>query len=103
VATLVAIVAPASPAMIGLQRHGNTRLLRSALVAPEFQSCGIGLRLTEQLLERATNDGVEGFVPLTSTASEFVARSFGFCETSRGVFETQLAESSRMEAAAPYV
>ena len=81
-------------ATIGLERHGNTGLLRSAAVAPEFQGCGIGSRLTEQLLERATNNGVERVVLLTTTASEFFARRFGFCETSRNAFDRELAASS---------
>src|SRR6185369_915349 len=57
-------------ATIGLEHHGNTALLRSAAVAPAYQGCGIGSRLTEQLLERATNNGTERVVLLTSTASE---------------------------------
>jgi amino-acid N-acetyltransferase len=81
-------------ATIGLERHGNTALLRSAAVAPEYQSCGIGSRLTERLLEGATNNGVERVVLLTSTASEFFARRFGFCETSRTAFDKELATSS---------
>jgi amino-acid N-acetyltransferase len=81
-------------ATIGLERHGNTALLRSAAVAPEYQGCGVGSRLTEHLLRRATNDGVERVVLLTSTASEFFARRFGFCETSRNIFDAELAESS---------
>ena len=79
---------------IGLERHGNTALLRSAAVAPEYQQAGLGSRLTEHLLRRATNDGVERVVLLTTTASEFFARRFGFCETPRDSFEQQLAGSS---------
>lgn len=81
-------------ATIGLERHGNTGLLRSAAVSPEYQGCGIGSQLTEKLLERATNNGVERVVLLTSTASEFFARRFGFCETSRAAFDKELAGSS---------
>jgi len=81
-------------ATIGLERHGNTALLRSAAVAPQYQGCGIGSQLTRHLLEHATNDGVERVVLLTSTASEFFARNFGFCETPRTAFETELAASS---------
>ena len=81
-------------ATIGLERHGHTALLRSAAVAPEYQGCGIGSLLTEQLLERATNDGMERVVLLTSTASEFFARRFGFCETSRTAFDKDLTASS---------
>jgi amino-acid N-acetyltransferase len=81
-------------AAIGLEQHGITGLLRSAAVAPEYQGCGIGSRLTENLLERATKKGVESVVLLTSTASEFFARRFGFCETSRTAFDNELAGSS---------
>lgn len=79
---------------IGLERHGNTALLRSAAVAPEYQKGGVGSHLTEHLLRRAMNDGVEKVVLLTTTASEFFARRFGFCETPRDSFEEQLAGSS---------
>lgn len=81
-------------ATIGLERHGKTALLRSAAVAPEYQGCGVGSRLTEQLLARATSDGVERVVLLTSTAREFFAQRFGFCETSRSRFDKELSESS---------
>jgi len=81
-------------ATIGIERHGNTGLLRSAAVAPEYQGSGIGSRLTEDLLQRATNDGIERVVLLTITASDFFARRFGFCETSRTAFDKDLAASS---------
>ena len=81
-------------ATIGIERHGDTALLRSAAVAPEYQGCGIGSRLTENLLQRATKKGVERVVLLTSTASEFFARRFGFCESSRTAFDKELAGSS---------
>ena len=81
-------------ATIGLERLGNIALLRSAAVAPEYQGCGVGSQLTEQLLKRAANDDVERVVLLTSTASEFFARRFGFCETSRAEFDVELKESS---------
>ena len=81
-------------ATIGIERHGNTGLLRSAAVEPEYQGSGIGSRLTEDLLQRATNDGIERVVLLTTTASDFFARRFGFCETSRTAFDKDLAASS---------
>ncbi|HEU4432097.1 MAG TPA: GNAT family N-acetyltransferase, partial [Pyrinomonadaceae bacterium] len=81
-------------ATIGMERHGNTALLRSAAVVPQYQGCGIGSQLTTHLLQRATSEGVERVVLLTSTASEFFARHFGFCETPRTAFENELAASS---------
>lgn len=79
---------------IGLERYGNTALLRSAAVAPEYQKSGLGSRLTEDLLARATSEGVEKVVLLTATASEFFARRFGFCGTTREAYDEHLAGSS---------
>lgn len=81
-------------ATIGLERHGNTALLRSAAVTPDYQHAGLGSLLTNKLLERATNDGVERVVLLTSTAKEFFARRFGFSETPRANYDSVLAGSS---------
>lgn len=81
-------------ATIGMERHGDTALLRSAAVGPPYQGCGIGSRLTRHLLDRATSNGVERVVLLTSTAGRFFAEHFGFCETSRTAFDKELAESS---------
>jgi len=81
-------------ATIGLERHGNIALLRSAAAAPQYQHCGLGSRLTTHLLDHATNEGIERVVLLTTTAKDFFERRFGFCETSRGTFENDLADSS---------
>lgn len=81
-------------ATIGLERHGNIALLRSAAVAPQYQHCGLGSRLTTHLLEQATNEGIERVVLLTTTAKDFFERRFGFCETSRASYETDLADST---------
>lgn len=81
-------------ATIGFEQHGDTALLRSAAVAPEYQGCGIGSRLTEQLLTRATDNGIERVVLLTATARDFFASRFGFCETPRTAFDKEMAGSS---------
>lgn len=81
-------------ATIGMERHGNVALLRSAAVSPQYQHCGLGSRLTTHLLERATNQGVERVVLLTTTAKDFFAQRFGFGETSRATYENELANSS---------
>lgn len=79
---------------IGLERYGNTALLRSAAVAPEYQKSGLGSCLTEDLLARATSEGIEKVVLLTTTASEFFARRFGFCGTTRDAYDERLARSA---------
>ena len=78
---------------IGLERYGQVGLLRSAAVAADLQHSGVGSCLTTALLERASDDGVEKVVLLTSTARDFFARRFGFSETSRADYDEQLAGS----------
>lgn len=78
---------------IGLERHGQVGLLRSAAVAPDAQNSGLGSCLAAALLERAANDGVEKVVLLTSTARDFFAQRFGFSEATRSDYDEQLSAS----------
>ena len=82
---------------VGLERHGQVGLLRSAAVAADFQRSGLGTCLTAALLERAGKDGVEKVVLLTTTAREFFAGRFGFSEAPRADFDGQLAGSREWE------
>jgi N-acetylglutamate synthase-like GNAT family acetyltransferase len=75
---------------VGASGHYSVATIRCG--APEYQ--GWNWFLTEQLLERATNNSVERVVLLTSTASEFFSQRFGFCTASRANFHTELAQSS---------
>ncbi len=59
---------------IGLEVYDDTALLRSAVVAPERRSTGIGSNLYSQLLQRARNLGVRRLVLLTNTAEEYFRR-----------------------------
>lgn len=78
---------------VGLERHGEVGLLRSAAVSPGLQRSGMGSCLTSALLGRAAEDGVEKVVLLTSTARDFFARRFGFEEAERGEFDSRLSAS----------
>lgn len=78
---------------VGLERHGDTGLLRSAAVAPDVQHSGLGSCLTAALLERARRGGIEKVVLLTATARDFFARRFGFSEAERADFDGRLAAS----------
>ena len=78
---------------IGLERHGEVGLLRSAAVSPELQRSGVGSCLTSALLGRAAEDGFEKVVLLTTTARDFFARRFGFEEAERGEFDSRLSGS----------
>ena len=78
---------------IGLERHGEVGLLRSAAVSPGLQRAGVGSCLTSALLGRAARDGVEKVVLLTTTARGFFSRRFGFTDVDRGEFDGQLSGS----------
>ncbi|MCM3901185.1 MAG: GNAT family N-acetyltransferase [Pyrinomonadaceae bacterium] len=78
---------------IGIERHGSVALLRSAAVAGQFQHSGLGSCLTNVLLETARKSGIEKVVLLTSTASGFFARRFGFAEAARSDYDGRLADS----------
>jgi amino-acid N-acetyltransferase len=78
---------------VGMERHGEIALLRSAAVAPDLQGTGLGQRLTAALLELARAEGVSEVVLLTTTARKFFAAKFGFSEAARADYDTQLADS----------
>jgi N-acetylglutamate synthase-like GNAT family acetyltransferase len=79
---------------IGIERHGSVGLLRSAAVAAHVQHSGLGSCLTTALLETAKKTGIEKVVLLTSTASDFFARRFGFEEVARTEYHERLADST---------
>jgi N-acetylglutamate synthase-like GNAT family acetyltransferase len=78
---------------VGMERHGEIALLRSAAVAPDSQGAGLGRRLTAALLEHARAEGVAEVVLLTTTARNFFADKFGFREAARADYEARLARS----------
>lgn len=78
---------------IGLERYGEWGLLRSLAVVQERQGEGTGAALTTRLLEDASRSGVREVVLLTTTASEFFSRRFGFEVAERSAFDTVFAES----------
>lgn len=75
---------------IGLERHGELGLLRSAAVLPEFRGQWIGNKLVRELLKRAASDGVTEVTLLTITAKDFFQKKFGFKEARRSRYEARL-------------
>jgi N-acetylglutamate synthase-like GNAT family acetyltransferase len=61
-------------AAIGLERHGDTGLLRSLVVAPARRRHGLGRTLVQRLEEQASATGVAQLVLLTETADTFFRR-----------------------------
>jgi N-acetylglutamate synthase-like GNAT family acetyltransferase len=78
---------------IGLERHGDLGLLRSAAVLPEYQGQWIGNKLVQELLKRAAAQEVTEVVLLTTTAKEYFQNKFGFKEARRSGYEKRLANS----------
>jgi N-acetylglutamate synthase-like GNAT family acetyltransferase len=78
---------------IGLERHGDLGLLRSAAVLSEYQGQWIGNKLVRELLKRAAMEGITEVVLLTTTAKEFFQNKFGFKEARRSGYEKRLADS----------
>lgn len=77
----------------GVERHGESGLLRSVAVAPDRQRSGLGARLVSAALGAAQRGGVKEVVLLTTTAHAFFASCFGFEEATRADYEKQFAKS----------
>ena len=78
---------------VGLERHGELGLLRSAAVLHEFQGRRIGSKLVTELLKNAARAGVTEVALLTTTAKDFFEKKFDFKEASRAHYEERLQNS----------
>ena len=85
---------------IGLEKFGPVALLRSAVVSPEHRSSGVGRRLVERILERASDDGIEELFLLTTTAEKYFPR-FGFSSTARSAVPAAVKASAEFQGACP--
>jgi len=85
---------------IGLEKFGSVALLRSAVVSPQYRGSGIGRRLVEQVLEQASDEGIEELFLLTTTAEKYFPR-FGFTSTARSAVPTALTASAEFQGACP--
>lgn len=77
----------------GLERYGESALLRSVAVRGALKGAGIGSRLTARTLEHAKETGIKEVVLLTTTAREFFARRFGFADVSRSDYDARFSTS----------
>ena len=85
---------------IGLERYGTDGLLRSAAVAPQYQSRGIGRRFVGELITYAVQRGITRLVLLTTTAEAFF-RSNGFSRVDRGTIHGEILNSAQFRYACP--
>ncbi len=66
---------PQAPsAMVGIELHGASALLRSLVVHPDRRSTGLGKTLVEHAESEARARGVRAMYLLTTTASDFFQR-----------------------------
>lgn len=60
--------------LVGIEIHGTDALLRSLVVAPDYQASGAGSALVEHAENHARVRGVAAIFLLTTTAERFFAR-----------------------------
>ena len=77
---------------VGMEIYGNSCLLRSLAVHPEFQGRGTGRELIGAIIARARELDLREAVVLTHTAAELVAK-FGFVEVKRCAVDGPIADS----------
>lgn len=96
----VAVTALGVAGAIGMERFGDVALLRSAVVAAEARSRGVGALLTARLLSEASAAGVKNIYLLTTTAAEFFER-LGFRRVAREELPAALSASEELRGACP--
>ena len=67
---------------VGLEVYGESALLRSLAVHPDFQGRGIGNRLVNRMIETAKERGISRLFLLTDTAEEYFKKK-GFVIVTR--------------------
>lgn len=78
---------------VGVEKYGSYGLLRSLAVTPDLRGFGIGQFLVSHLLSYAQANTIQTLVLLTTTASDFFVRHYGFEPTSRSNFNAIFAQS----------
>lgn len=85
---------------IGMEIQGRYGLLRSAVVADEWQGKGIGRALVTDLLSAAHSREIVSVYLLTTTAENYFP-AFGFERVSRDVVPAELMSSEEFQGACP--
>ena len=85
---------------IGLEQYGSDGLLRSAAVAPQHQSKGLGRRFVETIISFAGRRGITRLALLTTTAEAFF-RSKGFSRVGRETIHGDILNSAQFRYACP--
>lgn len=84
----------------GMERYGDSGLLRSVAVAPEWHGTGIGRTLVDHVLEEGRAGGVTEVYLLTTTAEHYFPR-LGFSCCDREAVPAALRASAEFKGACP--
>ena len=86
--------------MVGLERYGDSALLRSLVVHERARGTGLGALLMHAIEEAAAHGGADTLVLLTTTAAALFPR-FGFLPTTREAVPTSVTASVEFQGACP--
>jgi amino-acid N-acetyltransferase len=84
----------------GLERYGQSGLLRSVATSTSFRGVGLGQELVRKVLDKANKDGIKDVVLLTTTADQFFPR-FGFNRIVRETAPDAVKSSVEFQGACP--
>jgi amino-acid N-acetyltransferase len=77
---------------VGLEIYGDSALLRSLAVHPDFQRTGLGSQLVKQIVDLAKKKGITRLYLLTDTAEEYFKRK-GFVNVTRDKIPNGMKQS----------
>ena len=84
----------------GIEVYGQSGLLRSAVVHPDWRGRGVGDALTRDRLAWARRAGLERVYLLTTTAESYFPR-FGFARVDRAEAPPEIRDSREFATACP--
>ncbi len=84
----------------GVERYGDSGLLRSVVVAPAARDGGLGARMVRALADASRVRGVRELWLLTTTADRYFPR-FGFVVAERSAVPPPLLQSVEFRGACP--
>jgi amino-acid N-acetyltransferase len=85
---------------VGLERYGQSALLRSAVVEPGLRGTGVGASLVEGVLTHARERGARDVYLLTTTADQWFPR-FGFVRIEAEAVPASVRTSVEFREACP--
>jgi len=86
--------------VIGLEIYGDSALIRSFAIIPEFQKKGLGTTLFQQIMEYAQEKKIKNLYVLTQTAKVFFEKkNFGVVD--RNVAPLEIQQSKEFTTACP--